>query len=91
MEQMRIFLSSVVDEDRQIASQNRKNDLQVVELFFGCQSACQIQEQRVEVFRLIRQQRVSERVVEQFVALPQIQEHAVAVVNLTQTIGFVRC
>ena len=33
------------------------------------------QEQRVEVFKVIQQERVSERVVEQFVALPQIQEH----------------
>ena len=36
----------------------------------------------MDVFKVIRQERVSERVVEQFVAWPQIQEHVAKVCKL---------
>ena len=49
-------VGDVVDQVRQIVSRNRKTDLEVVEPLFGVSKlSCQIQEQMVEVFKVIRQ------------------------------------
>ena len=46
-------------------------------------AAPQIQEQSGEVFNVIRQERVSEHIVERIVAVPQIQQLAVEVFTVT--------
>ena len=48
-----------------------------------------ILEQSFEVMKVIRHELVSERTVEQIVAVPQIQEHAVGVFKVTPTLGLV--